>query len=191
MNYWVDSGDPAAIEFARAQVEAADNITDREAALAAIVSGVAPFKAQLLLDLARGWSHEPLLMNKWFRLQATAAALAGEPPVLARVKVLTRHAAYSTSNPNNVYALVLAFCTHNLAEFHRDDGAGYAFWVEQVLQLDRINPTVAARVARALDRWRKFTPSRKRQMQAALDEVARTPSLSRDVREIVTKALEN
>jgi aminopeptidase N len=191
LGYWVESGEPAALERARAQLDQAGNMTDREAALTAIVNSGAPYKAQVLLDLARAWAHEPLLMNKWFRVQATAAALPGEPPVLSRVKVLTRHAAYAATNPNNVYALVLAFCAHNLAEFHREDGAGYSFWVEQVLQLDRINPTVAARVARALDRWRRFTPSRKRKMQAALDEVARTPSLSRDVREIVTKALEN
>jgi aminopeptidase N len=128
-------------------------------------------------------------MNKWFRVQATAVAQAGEPPVLARVQMLTRHPAYSPSNPNNVYALVLAFCAHNLAEFHREDGSGYRFWAEQVIDLDRRNPTVAARVARTLDRWRKYTPNRKRLMHAALEEVAAAKTLSRDVREIVTKAL--
>ncbi len=191
LKYWVYSGEAAALAHARAQLDGADNMTDREAALITLVNSTAPFKAQLLLDLARTWAHEPLLMNKWFRIQATATALPGEPPVLLRVKMLTRHAAYHATNPNNVYALVLAFCAHNLAEFHREDGSGYAFWVEQVQQLDRLNPTVAARVARTLDRWRKFTPAHKRQMQAALEEVARTPNLSTDVREIVTNALEN
>jgi aminopeptidase N len=130
-------------------------------------------------------------MNKWFNLQATALAQPGEPPVLARVRMLLRHPAYSTANPNNVYALVLGFCNNNPAEFHRADGSGYAFWLEQVQALDRINPTVAARVARSLDRWRKFTPDRQRRMRAALQELGRAASLSRDVREIVTKALEN
>jgi aminopeptidase N len=187
--YLVDGGEAATLELARAQLERADNITDREAALTAIVNCAAPAKAQVLLDLARAWAHEPLLMNKWFRVQATAVAQAGEPPVLARVQMLTRHPAYSPSNPNNVYALVLAFCAHNLAEFHREDGSGYRFWAEQVIDLDRRNPTVAARVARTLDRWRKYTPNRKRLMHAALEEVAAAKTLSRDVREIVTKAL--
>jgi aminopeptidase N len=189
--YLVDSGEAEALELARAQVEAATNMTDREAALAAIVDSRAPFKVDLLLRLAREWQHEPLLMNKWFQLQATAAGQPGEPPVLERVKALLKHPSFSLSNPNNVYALVLGFCGRNAAEFHRTDGAGYAFWLDMVLRLDKDNPTVAARVARALDRWRKYTPDRQRLMREALRQVAQTTGLSRDVREIVTKALEN
>ena len=191
LTYLVDSSDPAALELARTQLAQADNMTDRQAALAAIINSAAPFKAGVLVQFAREWAAEPLLMNKWFQLQATAIAQPGEPPVLTRVKMLLRHPAFSLSNPNNVFALILGFCAHNAAEFHRPDGSGYAFWVEQVLALDKLNPTVAARVARALDRWRKYTPDRQRLMQPALKEVAATAHLSRDVREIVTKALEN
>jgi aminopeptidase N len=189
--YLVESEAPDALALARRQLETAHNMTDQQAALAAIVNSAAPFKAEVLLQLAREWAHEPLLMNKWFHVQATAVGLPGEPPVLARVQALVRHPAYSAANPNNVYALVLGFCAHNPAEFHRTDGAGYAFWVDQVLQLDRINPTVAARVARTLERWRKFTPQRQRLMRDALQQVAAARELSRDVREIVNKALEN
>jgi aminopeptidase N len=191
LGYLVNSGAEDAIELARRQLDQADNMTDLQAALCAIVSSAAPFKVEILLRLARLWHHEPLLMNKWFNLQATAIGLPGEPPVLARVRMLLRHPAYSTANPNNVYALIGGFCNNNPAEFHRADGSGYAFWLEQVQQLDRINPTVAARIARSLDRWRKFTPDRQRRMRQALTEVVRTPGLSRDVREIVTKSLED
>jgi aminopeptidase N len=190
LGYLVDSGAPDTLDLARTQLDQADNMTDLQAALCAIVNSNAPFKVDTLLRFAREWAHEPLLMNKWFNLQATAIGLAGEPPVLARVRMLLRHPAYSTANPNNVYALVSGFCNNNPAEFHRVDGSGYAFWIEQVQQLDRINPTVAARIARSLDRWRKFTPDRQRLMRTALGEVARAPALSRDVREIVTKSLE-
>ncbi len=189
--YLVDSGDAAGLELARVQLEQAANMTDRQAALAAIVNSPAPFKAATLLNLAREWQHEPLLMNKWFQLQATAIGQPNEPPVLVRVKVLLKHSAFSLTNPNNVYALVLGFCGHNAGEFHRVDGSGYAFWLDMVLQLDKTNPTVASRIARALDRWRKFTPDRQRLMRDALREVAAAKNLSRDVREIVTKALEN
>ena len=190
LSYLVDSGAEESVELARRQLERADNMTDVQAALTAIVSSPAPFKVEILLRLARDWAREPLLMNKWFNVQATAAGLAGEPPVLARVRMLLRHPAYSTANPNNVYALVSGFCNNNPAEFHRADGSGYVFWLEQVQLLDRINPTVAARLARSLDRWRKFTPDRQRRMRQALAEVVRAPGLSRDVREIVTKSLE-
>ncbi len=189
LGFLVDSGDGEAISLARAQLDHADNLTDRLAALVSIVNSTAPFKADVLVHCAREWSAEPLLMNKWFQVQATAIAQPGEVPVLPRVRVLLKHPAFSISNPNNVYALVLGFCAHNPAEFHRDDGSGYEFWIEQVMRLDRLNPTVAARVARALDRWRKFTPNRGRLMRDALLQVAGSATLSRDVREIVTKAL--
>ncbi|HXY05572.1 MAG TPA: aminopeptidase N [Burkholderiaceae bacterium] len=187
----VSTGDEAALELARRQLAQADNLTDQYAALAAIVHSPAKIKADMLIQVAREWQGEPLLMNKWFSLQATAPAHDGEPPVLERVKVLLRHSAYSEKNPNNVNALVLGFCSGNPAEFHRPDGSGYAFWIDQVLRLDRINPIVAARVARTLERWRRFTPERSAQMRRVLEEVGRNREISRDVREIVDRALAN
>ncbi len=185
------AGDSSDLELAREQFDSANNMSDRLAALTAIVNSAAPFKAELLVRTAREWQGDPLLMNKWFQVQATAHALPGEASVVERVRLLMRHRSFSIANPNNVYALVLAFCRSNEAEFHRADGSGYAFWVEQVLALDGLNPQVAARVARALDRWRKFTPDRARLMRAALAEVAGRDKLSGDVREIVSKALDN
>jgi aminopeptidase N len=87
-----------------------------------------------------------------------------------------------------VRALIGSFCHGNLAEFHRTDGAGYQFWIEQVLALDVINPQIAARLARALDRWRKFTPNLQQRMQEALQTVLNRAE-SPDVLEIVRKAL--
>jgi len=190
LGYLVDGGVPGAIALAQHQLAQAGNMTDRQAALMAIVNSSAPFKADVLVQCARDWADEPLLMNKWFQLQSTARSQPGEPPVLTRVRSLLNHPSFSLANPNNAFALVLGFCT-NAAEFHRPDGSGYEFWIEQVLALDRINPTVAARVARTLDRWRKYTPDRQQLMQMALREVAGASALSRDVAEIVTKALDN
>ena len=191
LSYLVLGGDGGALELARRQLCEADNLTDRYAALAAIVHSPAHVKAEVLLQVAREWQGEPLLMNKWFSLQATAPAHDGEPPALERVKVLLRHSAYSEKNPNNVNSLVLGFCNGNPAEFHRPDGSGYFFWIDQVLRLDRINPIVAARVARTLERWRRYTPDRSAQMRRALEEVGRDSGISRDVREIVDRALAN
>jgi aminopeptidase N len=187
----VHAGEPGALDLARKQFVESDNLTDRYAALAAIVHSPARGECDILLQLAREWQNEPLLMNEWFALQATAPARDGEPPVVERVKVLLRHSAYSEKNPNNVNSLVLGFCNGNPAEFHRPDGSGYAFWVEQVSRLDRINPIVAARVARSLERWRRYTPDRRGHMRRALEEVARDADISRDVREIVDCALAN
>jgi aminopeptidase N len=121
-------------------------------------------------------------------LQATLHRQPGEAPVLERVRALMQHPAFSIRNPNKVRALITSFCTGNLAEFHAPDGSGYDFWVEQVLALDGINPQVAARLARALDRWQQFEPGRRGRMHQALqavDQHARSP----DVREVIGKAL--
>jgi aminopeptidase N len=179
-----------ALDLARMQLVEATNMSDAEGALAVIVNSGAPYKAEALVQLARLWCNEPLLMNKWYQLQATAIAQPGEPPGVERVARLTQHPAFSLANPNNVYALIRSFCLTNEAEFHRRGADGYGLWTESVLALDAINPTVAARVARALERWRRYAPDRQAGMRAALEAVAAQPKLSRDVREIVTKALE-
>ncbi|HTN50691.1 MAG TPA: aminopeptidase N [Burkholderiaceae bacterium] len=189
--YLVEAEVDGAVELATRQLDAATNLTDRQAGLAALINSRAPQREAVLERLAREWQHEPLLMYKWYQLQATAMAYPGEEPVVQRVRRLLRHPGFALTNPNNVYALIRSFCLSNDAEFHRRDGSGYAFWSEQVLALDPLNPTVAARVARALERWRKYTPDRQEVMRAALERVAAHRPLSRDVREIVTKSLEN
>lgn len=189
LSFLCAAGDTLSLNLARQQLATADNLTDRYAALAAIVHSHCSDKADILLQLARQWQHQPLLMNKWLSVQATAPAAEGEAPTLEKIRVLQKNPAYSAHNPNNVYALILGFCQSNPAEFHRADGSGYHFWLEQVLQLDRINPIVAARVTRALERWQRYEPQLATQMQMALSQLSMHPSLSRDVQEIVDRAL--
>jgi aminopeptidase N len=191
LTYLVEGRVEGAIELARRQLVQAANMTERQAALAALINSTATDKTDILAQLAQEWQHEPLLMYKWYQLQATAMSLPGEPPIVERVRRLLVHPGFSLANPNNVFALLRSFCMSNEAEFHRRDGAGYVLWAEQVIALDRINPTVAARIARALDRWRKYTPVLQAGMRGALDRVASAGPLSRDVHEIITKSLEN
>ncbi|MCM5572324.1 aminopeptidase N [Burkholderiaceae bacterium FT117] len=187
--YWVDSGDSDAIAAAQVQFERADNMTDRAGALQALLRAGGEPRERALAAFEKTFADEPLVMDKWFSMQATMPRRPGDPPVLERVRALASHPAFSLRNPNRVRALVGSFCHGNLAEFHAGDGAGYAWWADRVLELDPLNPQVAARLARALDRWRKFTPERQAAMRAALERVAAAEHLSRDVREIVTKAL--
>jgi len=187
--WWVETQAPESIAAAAAQFERADNMTDRAGALHALLRTAAPEREAALASFGRDFADEPLVLDKWFAMQATMHRHAGDPPILGRVRALLGHPAFSIRNPNRVRALVGSFCNGNLAEFHAADGSGYAFWREQVLAIDAINPQVAARLARALDRWRKFTPERQLAMRAALEEVAAHEPLSADLREIVGKAL--
>ena len=184
----VEAGVDGADRLARRQFDEAGNMTDRLAALAALAHSASPHREPALAAYAAEFADEALALDKWFSLQATMHRQSGDAPVLERVRGLAGHPAFSLRNPNRARALLAGFCSGNLAEFHAADGSGYAFWVEQVLALDAINPQVAARLARALDRWRRFDPPRQARMRDALEQVAQR-ARSADVTEVVGKAL--
>ena len=127
------------------------------------------------------------MLDKWFALQAGTPDHGGQ--VLPAVRQLMKHADFSLRNPNRARSVIFSYCSANPGGFHRADGAGYQFWLEQVLALDAINPQVAARLARALDRWRKLADPWRGAAQEAITQVAAANKLSNDVREVVTRAL--
>ena len=187
--YWVATGEQQAFAAAAAQYREADNMTDRAGALQALINSPASEREPVLEEFAREFSDEPLALDKWFAIQARMHRQPGDQPVIERVRALMRHPAFSLRNPNRVRALIGSFCHGNGAEFHAADGSGYEFWTEQVLALDAINPQVAARIARAFERWPKYTPERRHAMRSALLVVADQIELSADVREIVDRSL--
>jgi aminopeptidase N len=194
LSYLSQLDNPArAIELASAQYDDANNMTDRSAALSALLTAGASGKADTtvadaaLEDFYRRFEHEPLVIDKWFALQATQR---GGPKrnVLGIVRKLMAHQAFTLKNPNRARSLIFSFCGANPSQFHVADGSGYAFWAEQVIALDALNPQVAARLARTLEQWRRLTPALRDKARAALEEVSAKVK-SRDVREIVEKAL--
>ncbi len=187
--WWTWSQDPQAYLAAASQYDVANNMTDRLAALNILVNSPSSERHSRLEQFAHEYADEALVLDKWFTLQATRSRQPDEAAVIQSVRNLLAHPAYSMKNPNRFRSLVGSFCNGNLAEFHEPGGSGYQFWMEQVLAVDKLNPQVAARLARAVDRWRKFTPDRQVMMQHALDRIANSTGLSRDVREIVTKSL--
>ena len=184
LGYLSELGDDGALRLMQDQLARATNMTDRIAALAAMVNNDAPGKAAALQQFHDDFEDEALVIDKWFSLQAAAPTMT-----VAQVRDLMQHPAFTLKNPNRARSLLFAFCNSNPAQFHAPGGSGHAFWAEQVIALDAINPQVAARLARALDRWRKYTPALQASMQAALEQVAATKTLSNDVAEVIGKAL--
>ena len=174
-----------AIVLAARQYRAANNMTDRMAALSTLSLCDVPERTAAFDDFYARYADDPLIVDKWLTLQATVP----EPATLDRVKALTNHPAFSFTNPNRVRALIHAFALANHKEFNRADGAGYDFIVDTVLALDPKNPQVAARLLSALKSWRMLEPARRARAQAALRRVAAAPSLSPDVGDIVERAL--
>src|SRR5690606_11957928 len=172
--------------LAQDQFAQADNMTDRLAALSALVNhGHPDVAAEALATFYAGWQDDPLVVDKWFALQATAISTD-----VAAVRALMAHPAFTLRNPNRARALVFQFCLNNARGMHRPDGDGYAYWAEQVLALDALNPEIAARLARALDNWSRFVPALRTPMQQALQTVRSQPGLSRNVVEIGSNALD-
>ncbi len=145
-----------------------------------------PAAADALHQFYQEFESEALVIDKWFSLQAVSHATTA-----SGVRELMRHPAFTIKNPNRARSLLFAFCNNNPAQFHAADGSGYTLWAEQVIVLNEINPQVAARLARALDRWRKYAPRLQASMKAALEKVAATKALSNDVAEVIGKALAN
>jgi aminopeptidase N len=174
-----------AIALAARQYQAADNMTDRMAALSTLSLVDGPERAAALDDFYTRYAGDPLIVDKWLTLQAGIP----EPATLDRVKALTAHPAFSFGNPNRVRALVSAFAMANQKEFNRPDGAGYEFIVDTVLMLDPKNPQLAARLLSAMKSWRVLEAGRRARAEQALQRVAAAPSLSPDVGDIVRRAL--
>lgn len=183
LSYIAELDDADAHVLAQAQYDAANNMTDRMASLSALANSHAPGKAAALAQFYSDFEQEPLVIDKWFSLQA----MARTTDVVA-VRKLMQHPAFSIKNPNRARSLIFSFCNGNPSQFHATDGSGYVFWAEQVIALDAINPQVGARLARSLDRWRKYAPELQEKMHAALKRVA-AAKLSKDTKEVVTKSL--
>jgi aminopeptidase N len=173
------------------QYQNADNMTDRYAALAGLVIQGSKSAAACLEDFYSRFADDALVIDKWFALQSSRPPIADAESTLSEVKRLREHDAFKMNNPNRVRSVIHAFCMNNPGSFHQVDGSGYVFWAESVLALDPINPQVAARLARGLDRWRQFAKPYQDQMLSALRQVANCETLSADVKEVVSKALGN
>jgi aminopeptidase N len=175
----------ASIELAARQFAGADNMTARMAALAMLALQDVPERTAALESFYRQFETDPLVVDKWFSLQATIP----EPATLDRVQALTGHPAFSLANPNRVRALIGAFAQSNQTQFNRADGRGYEFLAGTVLALDGRNPQVAARLVGAFKSWRALEAARRARAEAALRHVAAASSLSRDVADMTRRAL--
>jgi len=164
----------------------AANMTDRFNALAALVGSGHALAEQALARFHAMFKDEPLVIDKWFSLQAGAPDRDGN--VLPLVKQLMKHADFSLKNPNRARSVIFSYC-NNAGAFHRADAAGYVWWSERVCELDAINPQVAARLARSLDRWSKLVEPYRSAAREAIVRIAAKPDLSKDTREVVTRAL--
>ncbi len=182
--YLMELADEETRRLCIAQLEAADNMTDALSALTSLANCDCPERHKVLAAFYAKWQDEPMVVDKWLGVQAGSRL----PGTVAAVRELSRQPVFDLRNPNKVYALIGSFAGNQL-HFHAPDGSGYAFLAEQVEALDRVNPQVAARIARNFERWRRYEPGRRAMMSEALKRLSKLPSLSKETGEVVGKAL--
>jgi len=181
----IAASDPQqAASLAKAQFDAADNMTDRQGALTVLGSLDGPERETAFTQFYQRYESDSLVLDKWFALQAAAQ----RTDTIDVVEALARHAQFSARNPNRWRALVSNFAANQWA-FHHGSGRGYRFVTDMILAVDRINPQVAARQVPSLGRWKRFEARRAELMRKELERIAATPGLSKDVFEQATKSL--
>ncbi len=182
--YLSGSGAADADDLAFSQFDRADNMTERQAALA-VLSNSSGDKREIALDVFYNrYSGDALVLDKWFQTQA----LSFHPDIVAHVKELAQHKSFTLTNPNRVRSLYGAFAANQWA-FNHKSGEGYRMVADLIIALDPINPQTAARLVPPLGRWRRFDVKRGEMMQNALKRILAQPGLSKDVTEQVSKSL--
>ena len=186
--YMMTLYDEDVFEICLNQFESADNMTDQSAALRLIVNSGLPraqeLKERVLADFYSRWSDEALVIDMWFTIQASCSL----PNNISSVNQLLKHEAFDIGNPNRCRALVSGFTSQGV-NFHSLDGSGYTFLADRVIELNSINPMVAARILGPLTRWQKFDEERQKLMKSQLGKILVVEGLSSDVYEVVTKSL--
>jgi len=182
-----DNGNPVWPGKAYQRFKDAGNMTDRFNALQALVVSGHALAQEALKRFHAQFQRDDLVLDKWFALQAGAPDRGGN--ILPQVRQLMQHPDFHLRNPNRARSVISTYCHANPGAFHRADAAGYVYWRERVLEIDGFNPQVAARLARALDRWKKLAEPYRSAAREAIARVAAHETLSNDVREVVTRAL--
>ena len=185
LGYLSELETPEIRELVQTQFRECGNMTDVVGSLGVLTHLDCPERESAFSEFEAKWQNNTVVMDKWFSLQA----MSHLPKTLENVRKLTRHPAYDAKNPNKIRALVSAFSRLNQLRFHTADGSGYDFLADQVLKLDPLNPQTAARLVGVFNNWQKYDETHKIKMNDQLQRIVKTPKLSGDVFEIVSKAL--
>ena len=184
--YLMALDDPELQQLGVNQYRQGNNMTDVMAALSLLVDVAGNVREEVLADFYTRWQHDPQVVEKWLAIQAASSL----PDTLQRVQALMQHPAFSLHNPNKVRSLIGRFCSTNPVRFHAADGSGYRFLGDRVLELDALNPSIAARLVQTLSRWRRYDAGRQALMREQLERIVGKDGLSKDVYEIASRSLE-
>lgn len=175
----------ASAERALVQYNGANTMTDRVAALSVLASTAAAERDTAFADFYERFKDYPLVIDKWFGLQASAV----KNDIIDDMQILRTHKDFNIKNPNRVRSLFAAFAMNNPVSFHAEDGSGYVLLRDAVVELNTINPQIAARLLTPMREWRRYTPERQTMMKQALSDILEIKDIAPDIFEIASKSL--
>jgi len=185
LSYIAAQEDLSSMQLCYQAFQQSNNMTDSMGALAILAQYDTQVTEQAIEEFEQRWHNEPLVLDKWFAVQATSPELGN----LKTIKKLMQHPAFEIKNPNRVRSLVLAFAAQNHINFHNKDGSGYEFIADMVIKLDQLNPQVASRMVKLFSRWQRYDQERQALMKQQLERIMAQDNLSGDVYEIASKSL--
>ncbi len=183
LDYLAMIGSQEALELCKKQYEDSNNMTDTIAVLNALNDSKHELRDTIFSDFYNKWKSDPLVMDKWFALQANSSSVN----CLNRVKEYMEYPEFSMKNPNKVRSLIGVFANNNHVRFHELDGSGYSFVADSIIFLNKINPQIAARLSTSFSSWKRYDQKRKDLIKCQLDKILDTSDLSKDVYEVVSK----
>jgi aminopeptidase N len=186
LRYLTAAGDFKDGTLAREQFDKASNMTEMIAALAALVNVDSDARTAALAQFYQRFQDEALVVDKWFAVQA----MSQRRSTLDEVIALMKHPAFQLDNPNRARSLIDSFASGNPVRFHDESGRGYAFLRERVLEIDRFNGQVSARMVGPLTRFQRYEPKRRAMMIGELSRILEQSALSSDLAEQVGKAVQ-
>ncbi len=185
LSYLVETEQNEYFDLCFDQFNLADNMTEVQAALSILSNYDVVYRQQALDQFYKKWLSDQQVIEKWLAIQARSRL----PDTLSNIKKLMKHESFSMTNPNKVRALLATFCRANPIRFHSQDGIGYEFFTEQVINLDKLNPQISARLIQAIARWQRYVEPNQTMMREQLEKIIVVEGLSKDSYEVVEKSL--
>lgn len=185
LRYLSATFDQNSITLSKSVYDNANNMTDRMMGLAGLIDTSSPEREDALAHFYDRFKSYPLVIDKWFSIQSTAI----RPQTLDDIHALSKHSDFNMLNPNRVRSLYGAFSMNNPVKFHAQNGSGYQILKNAVLELDKVNPQMSARMLTAIRDWKRYTPDRQEKMKRVLEEIVGTKGLSPNAYEIAHKTL--
>ena len=158
-----------------------DCMTDQFGAFQSLLSNENSYRDEVIDRFYNEHRSDVQVMDKWFSAQSISSLSSVDD-----IKSLMEHELFTMKNPNRVRSVIGSF-SQNTSQFHCQEG--YQLLSDAIVELDGLNPQIAARFASIFNHWRRFTPKYSELQEMQIKSIIDRDKISKDVFEIVQSAI--